>query len=292
MLDNVAHLELAVRDIEASRTLYGEQLGLEEVASGTTPDGFDSFLFAVGPSILELRQAPASTSGGVEKSTQPPVVDHFALLVQDLQATYDTLNARNIPFLGPPSATAIGHRNMQRALLAFEDPDGLHVQISETIDPRPHIEGRKTAKRRMAEAGAAGLFCGFDHISTYCLDFAPARAFFAKHLGLEEFFHSTAREAGERVQAGFAQAAFAVGGTDIELATAPLDEPLSEGVMRQLSFWTLDLDTAARHLRDCDVQFAGPEDWMPLGDLRGRALVTRSPDALDVRIVERCLHTE
>ena len=291
MLDEVAHLKLAVRDLGVSRSLYGEQLGLEEVAGGTTPDGCEVCLFAVGPSILELRQAPASTSHDCGQPEQPPVIAHFALLVDDLQATYDTLKTRNIPFLGEPSATAIGHRNMQRALLAFEDPDGLHVQISETIDPRPHIVARKAAKHRMA-AGTTGLFGGFDHISTYCLDFASARAFFAAQLGLDEFFHSTAREVGESVESGFAQAAFAVGGTDIELATAPLDAPLSEGVIRQLSFWTSDLDTAARHLLENGARLADPEDWMPLADLRGRVLSTRSPDGLDVRVVERCPHTE
>ena len=85
---------------------------------------------------------------------------------------------------------------------------------------------------------------------------------------------------------------FAVGGTDIELATAPLDAPLSEGVIRQLSFWTSDLDTAARHLLENGARLADPEDWMLLADLRGRVLSTRSPDGLDVRVVERCPHTE
>ena len=285
MLEQVAQVELAVQDLEASRAFYTEQLGLEEITCGSTSEVLDFCLLAVGPSILALYQAPAAISNDREEPAQPPVVDHFALLVDDLQATYDALKGR-IPFLGEPSATAIGHRNMQRALLAFEDPDGLHVQISETIDPRPHIEARKAAKRHMSEAGG-GHFGGFDHISTYCNEFEAARGFFGAQLGMEEFFHSTTREAGENVLDGFAQAAFAVGGTDIELATAPLDEPLTSGVIRRLSFCTADLDSAARHMDDGAFPFTGPEEWGAPPDAAGRALLIRSPDALDVRVVQR-----
>jgi catechol 2,3-dioxygenase-like lactoylglutathione lyase family enzyme len=286
MLDEIAQVELAVEDLEASRLLYGEQLGLEEISCASTAQGLGVCLFAVGASILALHQTPAKRSSDSGKPGQPPVVDHFALLVDDLQATYETLKTRNIPSLGEPASTAIGHRNMQRALLAFEDPDGLHVQISETIDPRPHIEARKVAKRHMAESGS-GHFGGFDHISTYCTHFEAARGFFGTQLGMEEFFHSTTREAGENVQDGFAQAAFAVGGTDIELATAPLGEPLTTGVIRQLSFWTADLDAAARHMKDSALRFSGPEDWASGSDIQGRVLSTRSPDALDVQVVQR-----
>jgi catechol 2,3-dioxygenase-like lactoylglutathione lyase family enzyme len=283
MLDEVAHVTLAVADTTASGSLYGEGLGLVEVPGDTTPAGGQIRQFAVGPSILALRGVPPAQVPRQELPGQPPVVDHFALHVDDMQATYATLKGRHVPHLGEPSATAIGHRNMQRALLALEDPEGLYVQFSETIDPRPHVERRKAAKRRMA-AVTPGPFGGFDHISTYCRDFAAARDFFATQLGLEEFFHSTSREAGETVMAGFAQAAFAVGGTDIELATAPVDKALRLGVIQQLSFWTCDLDAVLQRLQD----HAAPvdSDWVLSGGVRRRCLTVHSPDGLEIGIVE------
>ncbi len=294
MLDGIAHVELAVRDLEKSRSLY-ERLGLAPIANTSSSGNHEAVLLAVGPSVLELRQTQKHNPGDpnsapaeqVNEPIQPPVVDHFALLVSDMATTYETLESKNIPTLGEPASTAIGHRNMQRTLLAFEDPDGLHVQISETIDPRPHAEQRKAAKRQMADSGSQGLFGGFDHISTYCRDFAATQAFFREHLGLEEFFRSTTREAGTTVADGFAQAAFAVGGTDIELATAPRDEPLRTGVIKQLSFWAADVEACAQSLRSQGVEIDGPGEWSPVEGIRYRALSLRSPDALAVRIVQR-----
>ena len=292
MLDELAHLQLAVADLSASRALYGGELGLVEMGSGRDANGCDFCLFAVGPSILELRQDPAarSRSEHVEDGVvQPPVADHYALLVDDMDSTYATLKNRDISFLNEPTVTPIGHRNMQRALLAFEDPDGLHVQISETVDPRPQVEDRRAAKRRMSKAGPGGPFGGFDHVSTYCVDFAAAREFYGTHLEMDEFFHSATREAGETVKAGFAQAAFAVGGTDIELATAPLESPLQAGHIRKLTFSTSrDLDAACRQLRDRGVALEEPSEWTPLPDVRWRSVDVRSADGLVIGIAS-CL---
>ena len=288
MLDGIAHVELAVRSLSDSRSLY-ERLGLSPVGDGTASDTDHACLLEVGPSILELRQETVplpSQDAGEREPVQPPVIDHFALLVEDMSTTYAALKERDIPTLGEPAETAIGHRNMQRSLLAFKDPDGLHVQISETIDPRPQAEERKAAKRRMAEAAVDGLFGGFDHISTYCRNFGSTRAFFGKALGMEEFFHSTTREAGTTVAQGFGQAAFAVGGTDIELATAPHDEPLQTRVIKQLSFWTANLDGCIQHLESEGVDIDGPGEWSPVDGTRHSALAIRSPDGLDIRIVE------
>ena len=49
MLDEVAHVTLAVADTTASGSLYGEGLGLVEVPGDTTPAGGQIRQFAVGP---------------------------------------------------------------------------------------------------------------------------------------------------------------------------------------------------------------------------------------------------
>ena len=55
MLDGIAHVELAVRSLSDSRSLY-ERLGLSSVGDGTASDTDHACLLEVGPSILELRQ--------------------------------------------------------------------------------------------------------------------------------------------------------------------------------------------------------------------------------------------
>ena len=47
MLTGIAHLEMRVRDLAACRSLYGEQLGLEELAFGDVLS-----IFAIGDSVL------------------------------------------------------------------------------------------------------------------------------------------------------------------------------------------------------------------------------------------------
>ena len=230
MLKELGHIVMAVRDQSAYRTFYGGELGLEELGCGNDAQGRTVCMFKIGPSILELRQDPATAPAH-------PIVDHFALFVDNLDASYAALREKNINFLNEPATTAIGHRNMQRALAALEDPNGFHIQLSEIIDPRPHLEERKAAKHRMASAAnLSALFGGFDHISTYCTDFARTRDFYRMQLGLEEFFHSTTREPGQPVAPGFAQSAFAVGGTDIELAFYDGSDPVEPGTIQQLGF--------------------------------------------------------
>ena len=297
MLEEVAHVVMAVRDLAACRALYGSELGLAELGCGEATDGRGVCVYAVGPALLELREDPAAPAaieeapGEAGEAAAPhPVVAHFALLVDSMDETCVRLKGRRIDFLGEPGVTPVGHRNMQRALWALTDPGGFCVQISETVDTRAHLESRRAAKRRMADAGQApaGLFGGFDHISTYSADFSAARAFFRAQLGLEEFFHSTAREAGTSVEPGFAQSAFAVGGTDIELATCAGVCSVGPRAVSQLGFWTADIDRAHDLLQRRAAVLAGPLfEWTPVPDMCRRAFALCGPDGLRILIAQR-----
>ena len=211
MLTQMSHIVMAVPDLEACRSFYGQALELPEIGQDINADGQATCLLQIGPSVLELWEDRAAPS--FDHALRPEV-DHFALYVDDLDATYEILKDRDIEFNGVPHTTELGHRNMQRALVTCTDPGGFHVQLAEIVDPRPDLEGRRVAKKAMAEASRADavLFGGIDHISTYCTGFSATRAFYKEILGLEEFFHSTTREEGVEVAAGFAQGAFAIGG--------------------------------------------------------------------------------
>ncbi|NKB68289.1 MAG: hypothetical protein GKR89_14600 [Candidatus Latescibacteria bacterium] len=284
MLTGVGHIVMAVTNLSACRAHYGQGLGLAQLGA---EDGANSqqYLFGIGPSIIELRQ---KSTGDLNSAATRPVVDHLAFYVDDLERAYTALKERDVDFLSAPAATAPGHRNMQRALATLVDPDGFAVQLSQTIDPRPHLQTRQDAKHAMASASTLSPpFGGIDHISTYCTDFARTRDFYRRQLGLEEFFHSTTREQGQAVVPGFAQSAFAVGGTDIELAVYDTQAPVAPGIIRQLGFISDDIDRTFGELRDNGVALDGPPtEQSPLPGVRHSAFTLQAPDGLQIKIAQ------
>jgi len=276
MLTQLGHVVLAVRDLEANRSFYGDQLGLNELGDGC---------FRIGPSILETRLDPDARRGDAEDPRAE--INHMALFVDDIASTYATLKERDVPFRAPPHSTEIGHRNMQRTLLTMPDPNGFTLQISETIDPRPHHDARKAAKAMMAsiDDDAGALFSGIDHISTYCTNFEATRNFYTITLGLEEFFYNNKREEGKAVEPGFEQAAFAVGGTDIELATSQAWNEVGPGPVRLLGLWSDDVDGDYQLIRN-QTQTDGEPIEKELADLRTRAFTVQGPDGQTVKIAQ------
>ncbi len=275
MLQQLNHVVMAVEDPEACRAFYTSLLDLTEVES----DEAGVFL-KIGPTILELRQ-DTSKAAAVDQ----PSIDHFALNVSSIDNTYDALKEQ-VGFRAPPQTTEVGHRNMQRALLAFEDPNGFTYQIAETVDTREHLEARREAKRQMATSRTGDeLFNGFDHISTYCTDFAATRSFYVDQLGLEEFFYSNTREEGEVVAAGFEQAAFAIGGTDIEVATDENWNNVQPGRVKMLGFATDDVDAIYSKLRERGAETENdPAENTIYGNVRARSFSLLDPNGLTIQI--------
>ncbi len=287
MLTQLGHVVFAVQDLETDRSFYGDQLGLHELGHGPDGDGVEGICFGIGPSVLEMRLDPEARRGDDEAGPRAEI-NHMALFVDDIATTYAVLKDRDVPFRAPPHSTEIGHRNMQRTLLAMPDPNDFTLQISETIDPRPHHDARKAAKAAMAgiEKDDGGLFGGIDHISTYCTDFAATRAFYTQTLRLEEFFYNNKREEGKPVEPGFEQAAFAIGGTDIELATSQAWDEVGPGPVRVLGLWSDDVDGDYQAIKDLVETDGNPSQSQPTTDLRRRAFTVRGPDGQAVQIAQ------
>lgn len=265
MLTEVCHIVMGTADLEGTRAFYGGPLGLPELSGDLTS-------FKIGPTTFELRSDPA-----MSEPPRQPSVDHIALYVDDIDATHTALNG-GVGFQTPPHITPLGHRNMQRGLLAFSDPNGFTFQVSQTVDPRDHLEGRRAAKREMATARRdPEHFGGIDHISMYCSDFGTTRAFLTETLGLKEFFYSDSREEGETVAPGFEQAAFAIGGTDIELASDDTWNEVRPGRIQELGFSTGSLDQAQEQLDRKGISAHRDAD--------GGAISLRDPDGLSIRII-------
>lgn len=169
MLTGIAHLEMRVRDLAACRTLYGEQLGLKELAHGAGRHGDRVSMFATGESVLELHEdADAVTSllpSGERKDPRdvPGSVGHFAFYTADNHEAFKVLKKSlgGTPLTTPdgPSVQPMDHAYMQRSLLQFDDPDGYVIQVTDLIDPRERLQGRLDEKR--SRAAAAHLCQGY-----------------------------------------------------------------------------------------------------------------------------------
>ncbi len=289
MFEQVSHVVMVMRDLAPCQAFYSDAVGLTEIGRSEGPAG-PVCLFRLGPSVLELHQDPSAPPPVADPDNPAEIpaawmpVNHIALFAESADGVYSALK-EDVPFKGPPHTTPVGHRNTQRALMGFFDPNGFNVQVSEPVDPRSHLEPRRNAKREMAGESRGKLFGGIDHISLGCSDFGASRAFYGDTLGLEEFFYSTSREEGQEVSGDFEQGAFAVGGTDIELATRPSDG--GPGTVRQLGLSTSDIDRAYEVLRDRGLQPDGPpSESTPIPQVRRRAFTLRDPDDLSVQITQ------
>ena len=289
MLNRLLHVAMAVPDLASCTDFYGRALGLPDSGEGVDSHGHAFRKYRIGPTDLILSEDPAAVPYADLAGSARTEVDHFALYVDDVADVYETLRSRGISFRDRPHTTELGHRNMQRSLVSFVDPSGFTLQLSQTVDPRPRLAARIEAKKVMSgmagQTAAPSPFGGIDHISSYCTDFTANRTLYRDILGLDEFFYSTAREEGASVGTGFEQGAFAVGGTDIELASDDEWRHLAHGPVRGLGLQTDQIDRARASLRAQGVPF---EERTSDGALYcpGRSsLAFNSPDGMQLHIV-------
>ena len=292
MLTGVAYLEMRVRDFAACRKTYRDDLGLEEIAHGVGGDGYGISMIATGSSFLELREDPNAITvllpSGERKEPVdvPGSVGHISFYVDNNDHAFAVLKEF---LVNNPRATADGpdlqpvdHAYMQRTLLQFDDPSGYVVQISDVVDPRPHLEKRRAEKRDAAAAsGRPGLLQGFDHLNTGYSDIRFNRDLFGQKLGMEEISHRT----GE----GWEEGVFAVGITDLEISqNASLKgKPRGAGAVSGIGFWTEDVESAylTAQQRGVDVA-APPSERTDLPGIRRRGFSFEGLDGLPLEIAQ------
>lgn len=286
---------MAVPDLEPGMAFYGKTLGLPEsggsvdmrgVDGGSAGDGGRAYRsYRIGLTDLILQEDPSAVPYAQLAGGARTEVDHFALYVEDVNSVNESLKRRGIAFRDKPHTTESGHRNMQRSLVSFEDPYGFTLQLSQAVDPRPERAQRVEAKKAMTgQVGGIGAFGGIDHVSTYCTDYKANRTLYRDILGLGGFFYSTTREDGAAVGKGFEQGAFAVGGTDIELASDDEWRNLARGPVRELGFQISNLERARDALRTHGVPFEEqPRNGAPRESGRS-SLAFNSPDGMQLEI--------
>lgn len=110
----VAEIALFTDDIEVAKAFYGNLLRAE--AEAEWPGGA---IFAAGSAKLLVHERAAALADG------PPNEDHFALSVNDLDASCHELRARGFAFLVEPRDYPWGRSAYLR------DPDGRLVELSQ-----------------------------------------------------------------------------------------------------------------------------------------------------------------
>ena len=291
MLTGIGHLQMRVLDLNACRRFYGDAIGLEEVGYGVDQDGSPTALFAVGSSVLELVEDAHAVHGLLASGEQkewfdvPGAINHFAFYVDDNEDVYALLKDRltSLSLQDGPQPQPLGHTYLQRSLLDYVDPTGFIVQIAEIVDPRSEVSGRREEKRQIrTEMGGAGMFHGFDHVSIYITDTEATRRVFIEQLGMREF--------GPGLVEGRKQATLAVGMTDLEMNESDnyRGKVLGPGIVSRLGFWTDDVETAYRDLKQNGVSVGGPpSDRVPAPGQTRRAFDVEGTDGIPMEIAER-----
>jgi catechol 2,3-dioxygenase-like lactoylglutathione lyase family enzyme len=104
----IDHIGVLVRDIEQASAFARDVLGLgEPVTSFEAPEhGLAGTFFQAGSAKIELFTLEETDAGRLPDG-QPANLDHIAVVVDDLDAVKERLEAGGVQFSGPASSTAI-----------------------------------------------------------------------------------------------------------------------------------------------------------------------------------------
>ncbi|MEL6677112.1 MAG: VOC family protein [Pseudomonadota bacterium] len=131
------HLAFAVRDLESTRTFYGDDLGCEMGRSAATWQDFDLFGHQLSAHIGDVHGAGG---GAVDGDTVP--IPHFGVVLSmsDWERLADRLKSRDIAFLIPPRIRFQGETGEQGTFFV-QDPSGNTLEFKGFADATQLFEG-------------------------------------------------------------------------------------------------------------------------------------------------------
>lgn len=143
MIKAIHHASLSVADLERSKAFYVGLLGMELVReaelSGPAieeivglPGAHMKLAFVrKGPAMLELFQylSPRGRLDTAARRQCDVGLIHVAFEVEGIEAVYEELHRRGVPFVSPPRLV----RTAKAAYLL--DPDGITLEIFEPVRP-------------------------------------------------------------------------------------------------------------------------------------------------------------
>lgn len=125
-IDGVAHIGLYIKDVERSKKFYTEILGFKVICEFTSLEGNLMAFVQSGNLIIELIQH-------VEwMDRRDGLYDHIAMLVEDIDATFDELKAKGIEFEGEIYYDSLVFDKGVK-YVAFRGPDGEHLELYQVM---------------------------------------------------------------------------------------------------------------------------------------------------------------
>src|SRR5438105_1277219 len=119
-------LGIVVKDLDACRRFYGEQLGLPFERELPLPGGGRMWRYKVGGTVLKLVQRPETPPDGLKGTWAQMGLRYFTISVRDLDQAVADLEGKGLRFAVPPFEARPGVR------AAFlPDPDGNLVELLE-----------------------------------------------------------------------------------------------------------------------------------------------------------------
>jgi lactoylglutathione lyase len=125
MIQGFAHIGLFIRDVEVSKAFYCEKLGFSVVSETENPDGTKISMVQNNDCMVELVYLP-----GYDGYTDG-FVNHFAMLVPNIEEAKKELNAKGIVFEMEEPVVSNVFNGVK--FLMFRGPDGEHLEIDEML---------------------------------------------------------------------------------------------------------------------------------------------------------------
>ena len=133
MILKIAHIGVAVKNVEEVEKLYSQILGLPITGREVSPDNKVSFIPLGDTSIelLESAQPDGAIARHIEKRGEG--IHHIALEVDNIEKALEELKAKGLALIDQKP-----RRGAHDAKIAFLHPKGTHGVLLELCEPKKH----------------------------------------------------------------------------------------------------------------------------------------------------------
>ena len=133
MIRKIAHIGVAVKNVQEVEKLYSQVLGLPITGREVSPDNKVSFI-PLGDTAVELLESvepDGAIARHIEKRGEG--IHHIALEVDNIEKTLEELKAKGLALIDRKP-----RRGAHDAKIAFLHPKGTHGVLLELCEPKKH----------------------------------------------------------------------------------------------------------------------------------------------------------
>ena len=133
MIRKIAHIGVAVKNVEEVEKLYSEVLGLTITGREVSPDNKVAFI-PLGDTAVELLQSvkpDGAIARHIEKKGEG--IHHLALEVDNIEKALEELKAKGVVLIDEKP-----RRGAHDSKIAFLHPKGTYGVLLELVEPKKH----------------------------------------------------------------------------------------------------------------------------------------------------------